>query len=291
MTGQNDPRSSVGELRGSNAQLGAGYGTSVEHRADMLSKALEYTDADWAVLPLDGKLPRTKHGKNDATTDPDQIRAWWTRWPNANIGIALPDAVIALDIDPRHDGHLGYAQLIGEHGALPDTLAAASGRRDGGMHLYFRHPGGTLTQRELPQGIDLREGGKHYLVAPPSIHPETLQPYRWLRMAPVADCPAWLGDLLRVKPKPAMPRVPRDPFTGGGNGEGLVNFVRGLQAGERNNGLYWAFHKALNDDILGDIEDDLLDAAQSIGLSVDEAKAVLRWGDPVERAKVRAGAK
>src|SRR4051794_39692338 len=36
-----------------------------------------------------GKAPLTNNGVLDATTDADQITAWWTDWPDANVGIAL----------------------------------------------------------------------------------------------------------------------------------------------------------------------------------------------------------
>ena len=39
-----------------------------------------------------GKHPMTKNGVKDATTDLDQIRKWWQRWPNANIGVATGSA-------------------------------------------------------------------------------------------------------------------------------------------------------------------------------------------------------
>ena len=35
-----------------------------------------------------GKHPRTRNGVHDVTSDLEQIRAWWGRWPNANIGVA-----------------------------------------------------------------------------------------------------------------------------------------------------------------------------------------------------------
>src|SRR6266700_2778202 len=71
-----------------------------------LDAALTYAQKHgWAVLPIHtprggqcscgnptctsvGKHPRTPHGVKDATTDEATIRDWWTRWPDANIGIA-----------------------------------------------------------------------------------------------------------------------------------------------------------------------------------------------------------
>jgi hypothetical protein len=67
--------------------------------------ALEYADHGWPVLPLwwplgghvcaceradcakPGKHPLSRHGLHDASTDPAVIRRWWTRWPEANVGI------------------------------------------------------------------------------------------------------------------------------------------------------------------------------------------------------------
>ncbi len=46
-----------------------------------------------------GKHPRTHRGFKDATCDETAIRAWWTRWPNANIGIRTGDDLVVIDID------------------------------------------------------------------------------------------------------------------------------------------------------------------------------------------------
>ena len=34
-----------------------------------------------------GKHPRTRNGKDDATTDLEQVGSWWEIWPDANIGL------------------------------------------------------------------------------------------------------------------------------------------------------------------------------------------------------------
>lgn len=46
-----------------------------------------------------GKHPRTRHGFKDATTNSVQITAWWSRWPNANIGVATGEGIVVLDVD------------------------------------------------------------------------------------------------------------------------------------------------------------------------------------------------
>ena len=83
--------------------------------------ALDYALKGWPVFPLHsigpdgictcgqpdcgspGKHPRTSKGFHDATTDPEQIRAWWKTWPAANVGIrtGAESGVFALDVDSR----------------------------------------------------------------------------------------------------------------------------------------------------------------------------------------------
>jgi len=80
---------------------------------------------------------------------------------------------------------------------MTPTAAVASG--GGGWHLYYRHPGGTVPSRPLPGyiGIDIKADGG-YVVAPPSIHPSTGRPYRWVRPGPVEEMPPPLVDVCRA---------------------------------------------------------------------------------------------
>ena len=41
-----------------------------------------------------GKHPRTPRGCLDATTDTAQIAAWWSQWPEANVGVATGNTAI-----------------------------------------------------------------------------------------------------------------------------------------------------------------------------------------------------
>jgi hypothetical protein len=59
------------------------------------------------LLQAPGKHPLTRHGLHDATADPGVIRRWWTRWPQANVGIRTGAAsgLLVIDIDgPGRDG-------------------------------------------------------------------------------------------------------------------------------------------------------------------------------------------
>jgi hypothetical protein len=46
--------------------------------------------------------------------------------------------MVALDIDPRHDGQNSLLKLVQAHGALPDTVVAVTG--SGGNHVLFAYP-------------------------------------------------------------------------------------------------------------------------------------------------------
>lgn len=180
------------------------------------------TDYEWHVAPLHsvsgeccscgkadcaspGKHPRTSHGLKDATVDPDTIEQWWTRWPDANIGIVTGEVsgIVVVDIDPRHNGDKSLANLLNQHGELPKTVAASTG--GGGIHFVFKWPGNKVVNRSnvLP-GIDTRGDGG-YIVAPPSNHASGSL-YAWREgcgpqdMKP-ADMPDWLLELIS-KPKP-----------------------------------------------------------------------------------------
>jgi hypothetical protein len=73
-------------------------------QAELLEAALTYAGRGLHVFPCRGKLPRTEHGFQDASTDTDTVISWWQRWPDANIGIATGTAsgLVVLDVDTQH---------------------------------------------------------------------------------------------------------------------------------------------------------------------------------------------
>ena len=154
--------------------------TAAQDRA-FLDAALRLAVDGFSVFPL---KPRTKvpvgrlvpNGFKNATTDSDTISQWWRPSPDANVGI-WPGAsgVLVVDIDPRHGGNEAWEALTAEHAEV-DTLTVYSGRRDGGRHLYSRHPGGKIGNVTLGPGVHVHADAG-YVVAPPSIHPDTGQAY------------------------------------------------------------------------------------------------------------------
>lgn len=179
-----------------------------------LTAALEYAKRGWSVFPLHapvdgacscgsvecgsvGKHPRTHNGLKAATANEASIRAWWAKWPDANIGIATGSSgLLVLDVDDKVQGagSASLAALEREHGALPSTLSCSTGC---GRHLYFRHPSDPIhnSTGKIGNGLDVRADGG-YVVAPPSVH-STGNVYRWNDPSlPIADLPEWLLNLM-----------------------------------------------------------------------------------------------
>lgn len=165
----------------------------------MLNAALGLASRGFHVHPLHPrtKQPATRHGLHDATVDEATIRAWWGQDPNRNIGVATGEAsgIVVIDVDSRE----GLAELHREGLELPPTLTAATGREGGGQHLYYQRPEGGLrnSASKLASGIDVRGDGG-YVVAPPSIHPDTGRRFEWTHRVPPAPLPEWVAERLRA---------------------------------------------------------------------------------------------
>jgi hypothetical protein len=224
------------------------------------------------------------------TRDPAEIRADFTRWPNARIGIPTGTinriVVIETDTIDGHgvDGAIALAELEAEHGALPVTLQAIS--PSGSIHRYFRHPGVKIrsTASELGRGIDVRgDGGM--VIAPPSVNPSGRR-YQWLERNPIADMPtAWI-ELTRDKLRPA-PSISqraiagiRRPFNGP-NRYGMAALEREIEAlantapGFRNaalNRASFSLHQLVEGGELdgGLVRHRLIEAATANGLVADD---------------------
>ncbi len=80
------------------------------------------------------------NGLNDASADPAQVARWWSRWPEANIGIVCGAAsgLVVIDVDGPDGGEESLEALAAELGPLPETVEALTGGE--GRHLYFNHP-------------------------------------------------------------------------------------------------------------------------------------------------------
>lgn len=206
---------------------------TAEPSPSMLPAALWYARQGIAVFPLwwptDGrcacpkgdrcvspaKHPMTAQGFHDASADEEQVRAWWSKWPTANIGLPTGDEFDVVDID-------GAAQAWTEFTAInkvPEHYGVAmSGRTTGGFHYYCR-PGGRKTvpsgKNGLPKGVEIKGVGG-YVVAPPSLHVSGAT-YRWIKELSTEvhgedPWPQWY-DRITAKPERPRERIEFAPLT------------------------------------------------------------------------------
>lgn len=168
----------------------------------MIDWALRYIKLGWAVIPLRGKIPLVEHGSRDATLNESQAREWWTKWPEANIGVASGHRFFAVDIDIKKGGEETWEHLRATHGfSLPATIEQITGT--GGRHILFALPEFPVqnSAEKLGPGLDVRGSGG-YIVVAPSVHPDTKKRYEWdgleeIEKQAIAPAPEWLLKLLR----------------------------------------------------------------------------------------------
>ncbi len=194
---------------------------------ELLTGALEYAERGWPVTPLHSpaaygcscgraecespaKHPRTAHGLKNASRNAETIHEWWTRWPDANIGIATgqPSGVFVIDIDGEA-GRASVAELERQGLTFPPTLTVTTGRADGGTHLYYRMPSGVDVRNDqsgkIGPHIDARGTGG-FVVAAGSTHASG-KVYHFVEpSATIADAPGWVIERLTTRSNsPAAP--------------------------------------------------------------------------------------
>jgi len=107
----------------------------------------------------------------------------------------------AVDIDPRHDGHMTKLKLEVERGVFTPTRRVKTPR--GGEHLVYAHfdvpdPRGICSKQDaLGPGIDI-VGWHGYIVAPPSWLGAGAGggKYKLVDDLPLAEAPSWLKKLI-----------------------------------------------------------------------------------------------
>lgn len=200
----------------------------------MKDEALKLAEYGFAVFPLKRrrKTPIQQGGFKNATTQASYITDWWTKNPQANIGIACGQqsgGLCVIDIDVAHadegiDGRESLREWEEEHGKLPETVTAVTG--SGGMHLYYRVHKQVSPKVGLLPGIDIRCDGS-YVVAPGSIH-ENGNPYFW-DLSPddyeIAEADDVVWELLNTKNESA-------------EGEGFKASQTVIAQGQRTNYLF-----------------------------------------------------
>lgn len=213
----------------------------------MKSEAIKYLTEEGhrsslAIFPLNGKTPfKGSHGWKDATRDRAQVESWWAQYPSANIGIATGEinGLLVIDVDIKHDqgkyGDESLKDLESELGELPQTWVAITG--SGGLHYYFKYPVGheiSISASQLGKDLDIRANGG-YVVAPPSVHPETGRVYEWECGSDPEETP--LAEL----PEKWVERLEKKKVTGEALGESqkrVFEIPETVSVGARNDTLF-----------------------------------------------------
>jgi hypothetical protein len=267
-------------------QTGAGSDTSAPSVA---WAPLTCAAAGWPVFPTrpdvyscpyppskcECKAPLTRNGFKDATTDPSQIRAWWRRWPDANVAIATgapgPDV---LDVDDRPEGSGWTAFNRLKRAGLLTGAAVLVRTPSGGLHAYFAGTGqgcGKLSRHWL----DFKASGGYVLAPPSRVHGK---PYELLGVRAGTATLDWQAvHALLDPPRRATRRQPHSKARGK-NLAGIVRYLSGLHDGEQRwKQLYWGACRAAELIAAGKISesearDALLEAARANGYIADHSE-------------------
>jgi hypothetical protein len=245
---------------------------------DLLGAALAYAALGWRVHPCRrDKTPLTGSWKRDATTDPTTIRYWWARWTAANVAVCTgapgPDV---LDVDTKNgaDGMELFDRA--RRGGLLRGAAAIIATPSGGLHVWFNgtsQTGGAIGAR---RALELKATGGYVLV-PPSVTDAGRYELTERR-----EGAAGFIDWRKVR-RLLDPPAPTPPYRrNAGNGAALAEWLSRQVEGNRNEGLFWACKKALQDGAT-DLS-ELESIAVSLGLSPLEAHRT------AESARRRIGA-
>lgn len=174
--------------------------------------ALGYLEHGISIIPLQGKRPMQgweQYQRSRASLE--EVQNWWDG-QSPNIGVicgSISGNLVVLDLD----GESAVAAFKGAFPGLCETLTVQTRQ---GLHLYYRTAQLTPTTRVLGDkgNFELRSRGL-YVVAPPSIHPLSNQPYQIARVLEpmevehLRELIIWL-ESMRPKPTPrrAAPHVP-----------------------------------------------------------------------------------
>jgi hypothetical protein len=185
----------------------------------MVEYAFYYARHGWHVFPCSptDKRPLVSNGFYSATTNEDDIRAWWFKWPNAMIGVRMgaTSGVWAVDPDASKDGSPdgvgNWGRIVAKCGGLPPTHTHNT--PNGGQHLLFKwNDDQHVTNKEgglAGLGINVRgEGG--YIIAWPSVVADgrTYEIAEPLDFFHFAEAPAWLYDKLLPMPPAVSQALP-----------------------------------------------------------------------------------
>ena len=151
-------------------------------------------DMNWSLvtIPAGSKAPRGMGWQNPerAISTADDARSYWTQNPEHNVGLLLgASGAVTIDIDHVERSRIIFEGLGLDYDAIMGSAPRIVGRKDRGKAL-FRAPAGIELSRRALSWPSPDERGKSEVVfelragavqdvLPPSIHPDTGNPYTW----------------------------------------------------------------------------------------------------------------
>jgi DNA-binding transcriptional ArsR family regulator len=143
----------------------------------MLAAALEYRSRGWSVIPVAARskeqLPFKWHPYTERLPTEQEIKGWWTLWPDANVAIVTGRVsnLVAIDVDAKRGGNID--DILNEHPT--DYIVRTGG---GGHHLYYSYPDDTDHVHNIDGPLFELKGDGARLLAPPSVN-KFGKRYRW----------------------------------------------------------------------------------------------------------------
>jgi hypothetical protein len=269
---------------------------TASNQATVRDAAVSYFYEGLSVIPLTGKQASTKWAVyQDEIALPQTIHQWHKSGLLSNVGIvcgAVSKNLVVMDLD----GAAACEAFERQFPYLLDTFSVATGSGKG-KHYYYRVDNLPPTTRlGFPdhQGIEMRANGC-YIVAAPSIHPDTHYPYRPISSGQIRKLPhlngvkEWLYSQLARKNEPARKPIQRTIYEG--NTSRWANAALGYECRDmsrtpQGNRAKQLFTSARNlGQIVGDgllsqstVEAALLASAVTAGLSEREAQTIIASG-------------
>ena len=165
---------------------------------NLLNAALSYAKRGWSVFPVNPneKIPIgaiVPNGYKDATTSSEQIKKWWSHYPDANIGLNLEQSgLVCIDVD-SYKPECEFDTYVKSRD-LPKTLMQRSA--SGGVHLIYQANERDDYPGTLCKGVDVKYRG--YILLSPSTFKSSA--YEWVNSLTPVKAPDWLS---KAPPKPA----------------------------------------------------------------------------------------
>ncbi len=150
------------------------FGLSQLNTLTLPQAAEIYARNGWRIFPIspNSKQPPLCAWADEATSDLARVRAWWTQWPDANIGWALGGGWAALDLDRKHEGEDGWASYL-DLGGPANPSWPIQRTPGGGLHLLWwlgrqESELSNFARRGPRGGLDMR-CSRGYILLTPSI--------------------------------------------------------------------------------------------------------------------------